>query len=120
MSYYVGSVEQPAGREGWLIGAFLEKNHSCFSEAVEIAWKELGTDARDPKHIHKLAIEISVIIRGSLVETVDGQHLVLKSGNYIIVHPFTPVEVLGAEEGTIVLVIKASSLPGDKYLCQAN
>jgi len=117
LSYYVGSVEKPAGERGWLVGAFLEKNHPCFSEAVEVAWKELGADARDPKHIHKLAIEISVIIKGSQVVIVDGQHLTLKSGTYIVVRPSTPVEVLDAEEGTIVLVIKVPSLPGDKYSC---
>ena len=117
MSYYMGLVETPAGKKGWLMGAFLEKNHPCFSGIVEVAWKELGPGTIDPKHIHKLAIEISVIIKGSQIVIVDGQHLTLKSGEYIIVSPFTPVEVLNAEEGTVVLVIKAPSIPGDKYLC---
>ncbi len=116
MSYYIGSVETPAGKEGWLIGAFLKKNHPCFSEIVEVAWKELGPDTRDPKHIHKLVIDISVIIKGSQVVMVDDQHLTLKSGDYMIVCPLTPVEVLSAEEGTVVLVIKAPSIPGDKYV----
>ena len=117
MSYYIGSVDRPAGKAGWLIGAFLEKNHPCFSEAVEIAWKELGPDSRDPRHIHDLALEISIVIEGSMVEIIDGQRLTLKSGDFIIVHPLTSVEVLGAEEGTIVLVVKVPSEPGDKYIC---
>src|SRR4030042_3375411 len=102
----MGSIEAPTDRGGWLIGAFLEENHPCFSKAVEVAWKELGPDTRDPKHIHKLAIEVWVIIKGSEDVIIDGQHFTLKEGTYVVVHPFTPVEVLNAEEGTVVLVIK--------------
>ena len=118
MNYYIGSVDAPAGKNGWLIGAFLEKNHPCFSEAVEVAWKKLGPDSRDPKHIHEHPVlEISVVIKGSLVEVIDGQRLTLGAGNYVIVRPSASVEVLGAEEETIVLVIKVPSEPENKHIC---
>jgi len=115
--YYIGSVEEAASKKGWLIGSFLKKNNPCFTEAVEVGWKELDTKTKIAKHIHKLATEITVIIKGSTTEIINGQQLVLKAGNYVIIHPFTPAETLHAEEGTIVLVIKTPSVPGDKYSC---
>jgi len=115
--YYVGSVEEPAGKKGWLIGSFLEKNHLCFSEAVEVCWKKMGPDKREPKHIHKLAIEIWVIIEGSITAIIGDRHFILKAGTYVVVHPFTPTEILNAEEGTVVIGIKAPSIPEDKYPC---
>jgi len=115
--YYIGSVEKPAGKKGWLIGSFLEKNHPCFSEDVEVGWKEMSLDTKEPRHIHKLAIEVWVIIKGSITAIINGQNLVLNEKSYIVVHPFTPTEIIKAEEKTIVLVIKAPSMPWDKYPC---
>lgn len=115
--YYIGRVDEPAGKKGWLVGSFLKENHPCFSKDVEVGWKNMDLSTREGKHIHEEAIEVWVVIKGSVAAIIDGDHLVIKEGKYVVVHPFIPTEILNAEEGTIVLVVKAPSVPEDKYPC---
>jgi len=113
--YFNGSVKDLAGKKGWLVGSFLKRDHPCFSEEVEVGWKEMGPGTKEPKHIHKKSIEIWVIIEGIVNAVIDGSRMYLTKGEYLVVHPLTATEIISAEEGTVVLVVKAPSIPDDKY-----
>lgn len=115
--WYLGPVKDPVDENGWLIGSFLDENHPCFSRDVEIAWKEMGLATKGEKHFHKTAIEIWIVIKGSVTAIINDQKLVVKAGSYLVVHPLTQTEILNAAKGTSVLVVKAPSIPKDKYPC---
>ena len=115
--WYKGSVHNPSGAKGWLIGAFLDKDHPCSTGALEVSRKVMGPETKEKKHNHKVATEFWIVIQGSVNIIIDDHPLELKTGEYLLVNPGTPTEILWAKKGTVVIVAKAPSITTDKYPC---
>jgi len=83
---------------------------------VEIAWKKLPTTFDEPKaHYHKGGVEINVIISGGYTAEVNGEVVDMKKGDFLIVYPESTLRNIKAEEGTELIVVKAPSVPQDKF-----
>ena len=94
---------------GWFIGDF--EPSAWKTAAFEVAVKEYKAGDKEPMHLHKIAIEFTVIGRGKVlmngVEHGEGDIIRIDAGKA------TDFEAL---EDTITVVVKKPSVKGDKYL----
>ena len=94
--------------KGWFIGPF---NPTCFhTEAFECAVKEYRAGEKEKKHLHKIATEFTVIVKGRVmmngVEYSDGNIIEIKPNEATDFEAITDV---------ITMVVKIPAVLGDKY-----
>ena len=94
---------------GWLVGDF--DPSLVKSTNIEVGIQYYKADDREPKHVHKIAREITVIIYGRV--TMSGVEYV--KGDIIDIPPSVPADFVALED-TATVVIKSPSVPSDKYL----
>lgn len=95
--------------KGWFVGNF---EPSLFkTDDVEVAVKEYKAGDKEEKHYHKVATEITVVMRGKVL--MNG--IEYNSGDVILIEPgeATDFEVI---DDTITTVVKVPCVKGDKYL----
>ena len=93
---------------GWFVGNF---SPSCYKlPECEVACKYYKKGEVEERHLHKVATEITLILKG-MVRMND---VVCKTGDVIVLEPgeSTDFKVL---KDTITIVVKAPSVIGDKY-----
>lgn len=94
---------------GWFVGNF----EPCVmkTEDFEVAVKEYRAGDKEQEHLHKVAVELTVIVRGKVkmnsVEYAEGDIIQIDPGNS------TDFEAI---EDSITVVVKQPSVKGDKYL----
>ncbi len=95
-------------KNGWFVGDFIPSVYK--TGACETAVKSYKKGDKEKKHFHKVATEITVIVKGK-VRMFDCQY---NEGDIIVVEPgeATSFEAL---EDTINVVVKVPSVEGDKY-----
>lgn len=94
---------------GWVAGDF--ERSILRSKDFEFAVQYLKAGEKHPKHMHKIAREITVIVSGEF--TLNGR--ALKAGEVMDILPGEPAEFVCVTDGAIA-VIKSPSIIGDKYL----
>tara|TARA_B100000941_G_C28473164_1_gene537614 strand:+ start:966 stop:1289 length:324 start_codon:yes stop_codon:yes gene_type:complete len=94
---------------GWFIGNF--DPSLLKTEDVEVAVKDYKIGSYEDSHFHKIAKEITVIVKGKVL--MNGVEY--KQGDIIVIEPgeSTDFEVL---EETITTVVKIPGATNDKYL----
>ena len=93
---------------GWFVGDF---EPSCLrTAACEVACKHYEAGAAEPRHVHRVAAELTLIASGSVV--MNGTSF--KAGDIIILEPGEPADFRTLEKTTTV-VVKMPSVGGDKY-----
>lgn len=112
-----GSIYKPAGKRGFLSGAFLLKKHPFYSKNLEVIYREIKPKDKPNRHYHKKTEEFLIVLSGEYQEKVNGKKVVLRKGDFIFLKPKMKTEFLGAKKGTKVICIKTPSLPKqkDKY-----
>ncbi|KKT17377.1 MAG: hypothetical protein A2654_01470 [Candidatus Nealsonbacteria bacterium RIFCSPHIGHO2_01_FULL_43_31] len=115
--YSRGRVDKPIGKRGFLCGAFLPENNPLYTKKVEVVWIKLDSKMSWERHFHKEVDEITIVIKGSLEEEIEGDVLKLKPGDFVLVKSGSVTHTKKAKDGTVLIVIKAPSIPTDKYLC---
>jgi len=93
---------------GWFIGNFEPSIYKTDNFEVAILFHPKGE--KWPKHYHKEAVEINVIISGKMI--INGKSLC--PGNIFLLEKNEIAEPEFLEDCTIVCV-KTPSIPGDKY-----
>jgi len=94
---------------GWLIGDFTP---SCLRlRECEVACKYYRKGDMEPKHVHRIATEITVIASGHV--RMNQKHYT--TGDLVMVEPNEATD-FEALEGTITVVVKVPSVSGDKYM----
>tara|TARA_A100001201_G_C4003593_1_gene175304 strand:+ start:15 stop:332 length:318 start_codon:yes stop_codon:yes gene_type:complete len=94
---------------GWFIGNFSPSVWN--TESFEVAVKEYKAGDKEQKHLHKIAIEFTVIVRGK----VKMNSIEYSEGDIVQIDPGDPTD-FEAIEDTITVVVKQPSVKGDKYL----
>ncbi|CAN5227857.1 hypothetical protein BH09PAT2_BH09PAT2_10690 [soil metagenome] len=95
--------------KGWVIGDFLPsivKTQDC-----EVAIKRYQKADIDPKHHHKKAEEITVIVSGKY----KLNELILEADDIVHIDRDEPAEFECLEDG-VTVVVKLPSVAGDKYV----
>lgn len=93
---------------GWFIGNFEPSVYKTSQFEVGILFHPKGE--RWPKHYHKEAIEINVLISGKMIIKNE----LLLPGNIFVIEKNEIADPEFLEDCTIVCV-KTPSVPGDKY-----
>lgn len=93
---------------GWFVGNFEPSIYKTDQFEVGVLFHPKGE--KWPKHFHKKAVEINVLISGKMV--LNGEKLT--PGNIFLIEKNEIVEPEFLEDCTIVCV-KSPSIPGDKY-----
>jgi quercetin dioxygenase-like cupin family protein len=114
--FFVGKVADFEKRKGWFFGHFAAEE-LLRSDLVEVAWQDISGKRGDPgdKHFHKNSVEINILISGWVRIIINGERVRLERGDFYVVYPYAVVEEIEAGENTELIVIRAPSLPGDKY-----
>jgi len=94
---------------GWFIGDFIPTLFN--TQDVEVAVKKYQKGDVDPKHYHKKATEITVIVSGR----VKMNGVEYNAGSIIIIEPFEATD-FEALEDTVNTVVKLPGAKNDKYL----
>lgn len=94
---------------GWVIGDFDPAIYK--TKDIEVGVKYYEPLVKEPKHLHKIATEYTIILLGRV--KVNG--IEYSKGDLIKVdkNQISEFETL---EKTITLVVKTPSAPGDKYV----
>lgn len=94
---------------GWFVGGFTPTVLSTTD--VEIAVKTYAAGDRDPKHHHRIATEVTVVIAGQARMGAAE----LKTGDIIVLEPGESSDFEALTDVTLVAV-KHPGVPDDKYL----
>jgi hypothetical protein len=114
--FHIGKVQDFAKRKGWFFGSFMDEP-TLRSDQVEVAWQNLSNVAPSPdqKHLHKRSVEINVILAGWIEITINGVQHMLSEGDFYVIWPYTTVEAISTGPDTQLMVVRAPSLPDDKF-----
>lgn len=97
--------------KGWFVGNF--EPSLLKTNDVEVAVKEYKYGEYEARHYHKVATEITVIVRGR----VKMNGVEYAEGDMIVIEPGESTDFLCLEEGTRNVVVKYPGVNNDKYLC---
>ena len=97
---------------GWMVGDF---EPACYrTTACEVACQRYAAGDIEPRHVHRVATEITLIASGRA--RMNGR--VLGPGDILVLEPGDAADFVALEPTTSV-VVKLPSVPGDKYLVDA-
>lgn len=94
---------------GWLVGDFTPS--ILRTRGFEFMVREYKKGDKEPRHIHKKAHEISVIVSGKF--KMNGK--ILKKGDIVHLKPNVDADFECLENGANA-VVKTPSVKGDKYI----
>jgi quercetin dioxygenase-like cupin family protein len=94
---------------GWFVGNF---NPSVYkTEDVEVAIQEYKKGDKEEWHLHKIATEITVILKGEVLMNKENY----KEGDIVKIPPNEGTDFVCLED-TIAIVVKLPGALNDKYL----
>ncbi len=93
---------------GWFLGDFEPSIYK--TNQFEVGIKEYKKGNKELKHLHKIATEITVIIRGK----VKMNNKLINEGQIILLKPNEAADFVVLED-TITAVVKFPSTTNDKY-----
>ena len=97
--------------KGWFIGEF--SPHAFFSGNCEVAYKKYKKGFQDEKHYHKQAVEITLIVRG----TVQLNQKTYEQGEIIVIEKGEISEFSTLSDVESV-VVKIPGTVDDKYIVE--
>jgi mannose-6-phosphate isomerase-like protein (cupin superfamily) len=120
--FVVGSIRQDAvvlGRSGWILGSFFpEVGDGSERRTGEIEvkyWEYLPGEASGHGAKSSATVEWSYILTGSTLAQLDGREVVLNAGDYVLIHPGTPNNLVSKVlEPISAITVKAPSDPSAK------
>lgn len=93
---------------GWFVGNF--EPSVLKTDVFEVGILSHKKGEQWPKHIHKIATEYNVLIKGRM--TICGE--TIEPGTIFTIEPFEIADPVFLEDCTVV-VVKTPSVKGDKY-----
>jgi quercetin dioxygenase-like cupin family protein len=95
---------------GWFVGDF--EPAALRTPAAEVAVQTYRAGAVEPRHVHKVAPEVTLILQGEA--RMNGTRY--GEGDIVLIEPGEAAEFEALTDVTTV-VVKLPSVPGDKYPC---
>jgi quercetin dioxygenase-like cupin family protein len=94
---------------GWFVGDF--EPSVVRTEACEVAVQHYAAGADEPRHVHKIATEVTVVVSGRVVmlEREWGP------GDIIVTEPGEPTSFRALTDA-VTVAVKMPSVLGDKYI----
>jgi quercetin dioxygenase-like cupin family protein len=94
---------------GWFVGDF--EPSALRTKNFEVAIKKYRAGDKEPRHIHKIATELTVVVSGKIL--MDTKEYAAGSIIQILPNDSSDFEAI---EDTIIVVVKTPSVAGDKYI----
>lgn len=119
-AYYTGRYRDDAlngPNRGWIVGTFMSEE-SRKSTEVEIKYWEYqaGQETNHPTKV-STTIECTLILQGKTQCEIDDTTTTLQAGDYIVIQPGTPNNVIASIlEDCVGITIKAPSDPTAKKI----
>ncbi len=113
---FVGNVDIHARERGWFFGHFMDEP-LLRSDLVEVTWQRLPNrkPSDDQRHLHRQTVEINVVIAGSVELKINDVEHSFGRGDFFVIWPETIVSDVRSDAEAEMLVIRAPSVPGDKF-----
>jgi mannose-6-phosphate isomerase-like protein (cupin superfamily) len=114
--YFIGKIQDYEQKKGWFFGHFMEKD-LLRSNLVEVAYQDVPNKKPSPEdwHYHKKGLEINIVISGSASFKINGKQVTAGKDEFWVVYPHTTIENFSTIKDTKLVVIKAPSVPADKF-----
>jgi len=96
--------------KGWFVGEF--EPTVLKTDAAEVAVKTYEAGTHEPRHMHKVAPEVTLILHGRV--RMNDNHY--EAGDIVLIDPGEATDFEALTDVTTV-VVKVPSVAGDKYLC---
>ena len=115
--YFVGKVSDYTSKKGWFFGHFM-KEPLLKSDLVEVAYQDIPNKKPEggDSHYHAKCVEINIVLSGGATFKLNGNEVTVGEGDFWVVYPYTTVEDFSTTDNTKLVVIKAPSVPGDKFV----
>lgn len=111
-----GNVFIEQDRHGWIYGSFMPEGIQK-DDRVEIKVTKLDKSFTTRSHYSKVGTKLDIIWKGKAIWEVDGEEIILNTGDYLIISPGTKIAVKKVlSDELIVQTIKIPSIPGDKVI----
>lgn len=94
---------------GWFVGDFTPT--VVRTSAVEVAVQAYVKGQQEPRHVHRVATELTVIVSGRV--TMNGVEY--RAGDIVTIPPGRATDFVALED-VVTVVVKLPSVRGDKYL----
>jgi quercetin dioxygenase-like cupin family protein len=113
--YYSGKFAEAGQYRGWFLGSFLDKEHHAKTDQLEAMYFEHMAGEIYAEHYHKQKVELIIVIDGKAKYTVNGNEIMLNSGDFLFVDVNN---VIAAEfiEKTKLFAIHSPSIVTDKFI----
>jgi mannose-6-phosphate isomerase-like protein (cupin superfamily) len=114
--YFVGKVSDYSKKKGWFFGYFANED-LLRSDLVEVAYQDVSNkkSSADDWHYHKKCVEICIVTSGSASLKINGKEFTVEEGGFWATYPESVVEDFSTTKDTKLIVIKAPSIPDDKF-----
>jgi len=96
--------------KGWFVGDFAPA--ALRTGAAEVAVKTYAAGTVEPRHLHKVAPEVTLILHGR----ARMNDVVREAGDIVVIEPGESTDFEALTDVTTV-VVKTPSVAGDKYAC---
>lgn len=94
--------------KGWFVGNF--EPAALRTDAVEVAVKRYRAGDYEPRHHHRIATEITVVVQGR----VRMREQEFGEGSIVVLHPYEDTDFLALTDAVNV-VVKLPGASNDKY-----
>jgi hypothetical protein len=113
---FVGSAADAAKDRGWFFGHFMDEP-LLQSGLVEVALQDVPnvTPSPDQRHLHRRTVEINLVVRGAVSLKINDVQHDLRDGDFYVVWPESIVSDIATDGQATVLVVRAPSIPEDKF-----
>jgi quercetin dioxygenase-like cupin family protein len=95
--------------KGWFVGNIIPT--ALTTKECEVAYKEYLAGDYDKKHYHKIATEVTLIVRG----TVEMNGITYSKNDIIVINPGEATDFKALEDSATV-VVKVPGANNDKYM----
>lgn len=95
---------------GWFVGDFAPS--ALRTAAAEVAIQTYGAGAVEPRHVHRIAPEVTLILHGEA--RMNGKRYT--EGDIVVIAPGEATDFEAITDVTTV-VVKVPSVAGDKHVC---
>jgi quercetin dioxygenase-like cupin family protein len=122
VGYVSGNIEADAqrlGRGGWIVGVFFSGDPAESSRASQDLEVKYWSYGRGGGQSHRTksstTLEWSLILSGKVRAKLGNESVILNSGDYVLIHPNTPNNLVDEVlEDTVAVTIKSPSNPDAK------
>lgn len=95
-----------------LIGSFIDAKSVRHDTNVEIAFSQLEPGFSAAPHIHTETKTVVIVLAGSMTFALNGEHIKVEAGEYIVFQKGVTEEVISVEANTQNLTIHTPSVQG--------